>query len=785
MKRRLLIFLFSLIAATSLTADRVRLPTGVLLDPAGETHDAGSLPLAAVLAPEGNRIALLLCGWREQGVQIIDRHNGTVLQTVEQPAAFIGIAFAPDERSLWASGGDDDSLYRYDWASGKLGAVTRIALAAKTDDKKHGRHYPAGIAFSRDGRWLFAAENLSDTVAVIDVTQGRVVQRVHTDRYPYAVAVSSGGDVYVSSWGDDTVVRFHRRNGVLKRVSRISVSRHPSAMLIDDHTQRLYSVSASTDSISVIDLLHQAVVATLRDAAPANLREGMTPNALAIRGGRLYVAEADANAVAVFDLESKQLIGRIPTAWYPSALVVHDNELTVIAAKGSGTAPNPQMAQPGHKRPPRSRQYTLGQLSGSSMTVRADWSAAQLTPLTQRVSDANGWPAQRTAPKYPPLRHVVYIIKENRTYDQLFGDLGQGDGDQSLVYFGRDVTPNHHALAERFGVFDRFLVNAEVSAQGHNWSTAAYVNDYVEKTTPSNYSNRGRTYDYEGTNRDQVVDDDDDVAAPAAGYLWDLALRKGVTLRNYGEFLAEDDKGRVIPTRRALIDTTHPTYPGFDLDIPDQRRAGIWIDELAEFTARGEMPALQIVRLGNDHTSGGTAGKPTPRAYVADNDLALGRMIEALTRTPFWKETVVFVVEDDAQNGPDHVDSHRAPFLAISPYSRGGVIHRFANTTDVLATIEEILGLDSLSAFDHFGRPLRDIFGLEPDLRPYSALTPSVDLNERNPPATDAAKRSAKLDFTHADAIDDEELNRILWTMAKGNAPYPGATRAPIAGAIP
>jgi YVTN family beta-propeller protein len=655
---------------------------------------------------------------------------------------------------------------------------------ATTGEKKHGQHYPAGIAFSRDGRWLYAAENLSDTVAVIDVTKGRVVQRIRTDRYPYAVAVSAAGDVYVSSWGDDTVVRFRPRNGVLKRVSRVAVARHPSAMLIDDDTQRLYVVSASTDSISVVDLLHAAVVATLHDSAPANLREGTTPNALVVRGNRLFVAEADANAVAVFDLKSQQLLGRVPTAWYPSALVVHENELTVVAAKGKGSAPNPQLTQPGYKRPPRSREYTLGQLNGSVMTVRSDWSAAQLASLTRRVNDANGWSAQRTAAKYPPLRHVIYIIKENRTYDQLFGDLAQGDGDPSLVYFGRDVTPNHHALAERFGLFDRFLTNAEVSAQGHNWSTAAYCTDYVEKTTPSNYSDRGRTYDYEGTNRDQVVDDDDDVASPAAGYLWDLAIRKGVTLRNYGEFLAEDDKGRVIPTRRALIDSTHPTYPGFDLNIPDQRRADMWIGELGEFAARGEMPALQIVRLGNDHTSGGAAGKPTPRAYLADNDLALGRMIEALTKTPFWKDTVVFVVEDDAQNGPDHVDSHRAPFLAISPYSRGGVIHRFANTTDVLATIEEILGLDSLSTFDHFGRPLRDIFGTEPDLRPYSVLTPAVDLNDRNPPATDAAKRSAALDFTHADAIDDEELNRILWMMAKGNAPYPGATRAPIAGAI-
>lgn len=767
-------------AAVAAAEGRVRLPTGVYLDPAAETHQAGSLPLAAVLAPEGNRIVLLLCGWREQGVQVLDSRTGTVLQTLEQPAAFIGIAFAPDGKSLWTSGGNDDSLYRYDWANGALGAPRRIALAVK-EPGKPGIRYPAGLAFSRDGKQIYVAENLSDTIAVVDVASERVVQRAQSDRYPYAIVVSRRGHVYTSSWGDDSVIRFSRRsNGTLQRQSRISVARHPSAMLLDDERQRLYVTSASTDSISIVNTATGVAIATLRDPPPG-VREGSTPNALALAGRRLFVAEADANAVAVFDL-SKQpaaLLGRIPTEWYPSALVVNGDVLMVVTGKGKGTAPNPQLPQPGRKGPPKSTQYTLGQLNGSVMNIPLVLSAAQLNAFTRRVSDANGWSAQRSAAKYPPLKHVIYIIKENRTYDQIFGDMEAGDGDPSLVYFGHDVTPNHHALAERFGLFDRFFVNAEVSADGHNWSTAAYVTDYTTKTTPSNYSGRGRTYDYEGLNRGRVVDEDDDVASPAAGYLRDLAIRKGVSLRNYGEFVDHDS----MPTRRALVERSNPDYPPYNLDIQDQRRADVWIAEFQQFVARGTMPSLQIVRLGNDHTHGGTPGKPTPRAYMADNDLALGRIIDALSHSPFWKDTAVFVLEDDAQNGPDHVDSHRSPMLVISPYSRGGLIHRFANTTDVLATMEEILGLDSLSQFDHHGRPLRDAFREEADLTPFSVLTPAVDLTERNPPATDAAKQSALLDFSSADAADDELFNRILWKMIKGDAPYPGARRAPLGGA--
>ncbi|HEX3578986.1 MAG TPA: hypothetical protein VHY33_10525, partial [Thermoanaerobaculia bacterium] len=318
-----------------------------------------------------------------------------------------------------------------------------------------------------------------------------------------------------------------------------------------------------------------------------------------------------------------------------------------------------------------------------------------------------------------------------------------------------------------------------------NWSTAAYATDYVEKTIPAVDNDRGRTYDYEGTNRERMVDDDDDAAAPANGYLWDMAVRKHVSLRNYGEFVAngaevQNISGKAyIGLRRALRNATCPDYPGFNMEITDQTRAGIWLRELGEFVTRGSLPAFEIIRLPNDHTRGAALNKPTPRAYVADNDLALGRMIDGLSHSPFWRDTAVFVLEDDAKDGPDHVDSHRSVLLMISAWNRGGVIHRFINTTDVIATMEEILGLDSMSQFDHYGRPMRGLFAEQPDLRPYDALKPEVPLDEKNPESAES-KKTALLDFSKPDVADDLTLNLILWRTIKGDVPYPGSTRAAV-----
>lgn len=743
-----------------------RLPTGAQLDPAGRSFDVGDFPTTEILSPDSTRLVLLLGSYRQQGVQVVDRRSGELLQTLLQPAAFVGLAFSPDGGTLYASGGFTDKIYIYAWQQDTAVLADSIVLS-----RKKGVRYPAGLGVSPDGKTLYVAENLDDSLAIVDLAHHRT-RHIATGRYPYGVIVGPDGRVFVSAWGNHTI-------GVYPQNKNIDVSRHPSSMLLNG--DRLYVVSASMDRIDVIDTKSLTVTKHIDDRVPG-VAEGSTPNALAISGQRLYVAEADNNAVARIDLRTDSVVGRIPVEWYPTAVVVGAGDTLYVAnGKGRGSHPNPSTGYKVGAKDSDPQGYTLGQLAGT-ITITAGQA-----DYGSRVAHANGWGSQTAAVDYPPIEHVIYIIKENRTYDQVFGDETQADGDSSLVFFGRFVSPNHHALAERFGLYDRFFVNAEVSADGHQWSTAAYATDYTEKTTPDNYSDRGRDYDYDGTNRKEVPADGDDVAAPAAGYLWDLAANKGLTLRNYGEFAVENGRsaedatshGIVMASKPVLAAHTCPTYAGFDVKVTDQARADVWINELHQFERDGKMPVLEILTLPNDHTAGATPKAPTPRAYMADNDWALGRMIDALSHTRFWKNTAVFVVEDDAQDGADHVDSHRAPLLVISPWTQGGVVHRFVNTTDVIRTIEEILKLPSMSQFDAYGRPLRGIWRTVPDTTPYTAHASNIDLAERNRETGKAAQISRTLDFRVADAADPRVLNRVLWAVIKGeNVPYPEPGRA-------
>jgi YVTN family beta-propeller protein len=766
-------------------AELRRLPTGRLLDPAGVTRPLGQMPLAMAVAPGGRRLVLLLSGWREHGVQVVDR-SGVVTQMHPLAAAFVGLAFSPDGSTLYVSGGNTDVVYRFGWVGDSAVLADSIVLASRAP-RADGTQYPAGLALAPDGSRLYVALNLADSLAVVDLTSNRVVQRLATGRYPYGVAVAAAGEVYVSNWGASTVSVFTPvAAGRLATATPIAAGRHPSALAINGSGTRLFVASGSTDRVAVIDTRARQVIATLADPPPAGPDEGTTPNALALAadGTRLFVAEADANAVAVFDLSERtadvpaasgtdRLSGRVPVGWYPTALAALGDTLLVANGKGAGTGPNPDGPEP-------DTSYTLGQIKGSltiARTVQAR--GAALAALSARVAHANGWDSVRARERgYPPFAHVLYILKENRTYDQVLGDLPQADGDTALVLFGRAVTPNHHALAERFGIFDRFFVNSEVSADGHNWSMAAYATDYTQKTTPSNYDGGGRSYDYEGQNRNVIPEDD--AAEPAQGYLWDLARRAGISFANFGEFAVEENEAggkRYRGSKPYLAAHTDPRYPAFDMAIPDQVRVDIWLDAFRGWVARGEMPALQILHLPCDHTDGARAGSRTPRAMVADNDLALGRIVEALSHSPFWRQTVVVVMEDDAQNGPDHVDSHRSPLLVISPYNRAGVYHRFANTTDALRTMEEILGLDALSQFDYYGHPLRDIWRDVPDTTPYVALAPAVSLDERNPPRGRAAWESRRLDL-RMDQADMDLFNRVLWMAVKGEGVrYPGTRR--------
>ena len=754
------------------------LATGVRLDAEGEFIDLGSMPLGMALAPEGKRLVAVLSGWREQGIQVVDLESKKVLQTIPQEAAFYGVAFSADGKELYVSGGNEDLIYAYSWSNGTATLNKEIILGQKKPDKT-GSRYPAGIAVSTKGNLLYVAENVGDALAVVDPSSGRVVQRFSTDHYPYAVQVAPDGGVYVSAWGSNTISIFRAfADGTLSNAGRLVVGPRPSAVTMSPDGSRLFVALASTDQIAIVDTHAKKVLRYLQDQAPGAPSEGSTPNALALShdAARLYVAEADNNAIAVFDVSEQvskraalaavRPMGRIPTDWYPTGLLEIDKTLMVLSGKGHGSHANPDGPTPGEaiKRP---LGYDLGQLNGSIRMCSADFSPAALAQFSRRVAEANEWNQQRASRGYPPFKHVVYIIKENRTYDQVLGDLKEGDGDPNLVFFGKDVSPNHHALALRFGLFDRFFTNAEVSSQGHIWSTAAYVTDFGEKLIPSAYSDRRGGIDGE------------EIDEPIGGFLWNLAAKNGIWFRDYGEMVNGPEGWPV--TQRDLRADVSPIYPEFNLKIPDQKRADGWIQELHEFVAKGEMPALEVLHLPSDHTAGGRAGYPTPRAYVADNDLALGRIVEALSQSPFWRDTVVFVLEDDSQAGPDHVDSHRSPFFAISAYNHPGTVHRFANTTDVVGAIEDILGLGRMSKFDYFSRSLADVFSPTPDFAPYRSLVPQADMKETNPSKGVAAQMSQGLDLRAADRSDGALFNRVLWYMLKPDNAAPSvANKAPL-----
>jgi DNA-binding beta-propeller fold protein YncE len=744
------------------------LPTGVRLDPVGDVIELGSMPLNLVVAPGGDQAIVVLSGWREQGIQVVDLKTRQVTQTLLQDAAFYGAAFSPDGHTLYVSGGNTDTLFVYSWSEGKAALANKFELAkAKTADGT-GTSYPAGLAVAKDGKFVYVAENVGDHLAVVSAATGQVIERLATDHYPYGVVLSSDGHVFVSAWGSTTVAEFRvLPDGKLGRVESIEVGRHPSALALNG--SRLYVALAGSDRVAIVDIRSRKVTGYLHDAAPGAPPEGSTPNAISISadGKRLLIAEGHNNAVALFDLATGKLLGRIPADWYPTAVAEVGTQLLILSGKGHGTHANPDGLVPIKvTQMDRPHAYTLGQLNGSLRLLPSAMSPSELSALTQRVTAANNWHTSSAARRYPPFKHVVYIIKENRTYDQVLGDIKEGDGDASLVYFPDvTVTPNHHALARRFGLYDRFFVNAECSSQGHIWSTAAYVSDYGEKLIPSAYADKRADVDGEESNE------------PERGFLWTLAKSSGLSFRDYGEQVAP---GWPV-TQKDLGSDISPDYVPFDLVIPDQKRADVWIAELQRFVRDGNMPQLEVMWLPMDHLTAARPGKCTPFACMADNDLALGRIVQALSHSPYWKDTVVFVVEDDSQAGPDHVDSHRAPFFAISAYNRPGTVDRFINTTDVVAAIEDILGMGRLSKFDYFSRSMADIFAATPDLTPYDPITPKQDLSDKNPPNTPTARMSEGLDLSAPDRVDDQVYNHILWVMLKGDAPPPAVrNRAPL-----
>jgi DNA-binding beta-propeller fold protein YncE len=802
------------------------LNSGWTLRPAGRQIPLDTFPMSAALSPDGRYLLVLNAGYNPPSISVIDTTTEKELGRTRVPDGWLGLTFSPKADRVYVGGGSRASIFEFEFKEGALAPARTFELVPK--EKRTHTDFIGDVQFDPSGRLLYAADLFHDQVLVVNPQSGVVIERFPTGRRPYRILFHPDGKSYfVSSWADGSV--YHHDTAKGAQLGRVRLGAHTTDMLWvpgtpqpvakkdaegEDEAEtkpwwsaRLFVAAANTNNVYVVGVTEgkdlrqwETINVSTTPFHPA----GMTPSALALSpdGKRLFVVCSDANAVGVADISGirSQPLGFIPTGWYPTAArVLKDGRVVVLNGKGLQSYPNPggpspvKRAAPVHiGAVPPVVQYVARIQTGTAQVI-PPFDEATLDKYSETVlgnspyrdellSDAGTGPSGMVPAKPgdpTPIKHVIYIVKENRTYDQVFGDLKEGNGDASLLLFEEKSTPNHRKLARVFVLLDNFYVNSDVSADGHNWSTAAIAPDYVVKMWPNSYAQRRRHYDYEGG---------EPAAIPPSGYLWTQAGSAGITMRNYGYWVQNVARAKVTPDGPqisavrdpVLAKVTNPKYRGFDLDYPDIDRAKVFIEELAEYEKSGNMPQLTFLRLGNDHTSGTAPGKIAPLSAMADNDAALGMIVEAVSKSRFWPETAIFVLQDDAQNGPDHVDSHRSPAFVISPYvKRKRVDSTMYNTTSMLRTMELILGLRPMTHFDAGARPMGSVFQAKPDLTPYTAEKARIPLDEKNPPNAPAAARSMRLDFSEADRIDDLELNDILWVALKGeHAAPPSPTRS-------
>jgi YVTN family beta-propeller protein len=766
------------------------LPNGWKIAPAGKSLNAGDLPLAMQFTPDGDHLVITNNGYSRPSLTVVDLKTAEIVQRLVTDHAWLGLVWHPNGQRLFSSGAAQNTINEFRWQDNRLTATGQFVLGRPDRKSPEVEDLPSlgfigGISISPDGHRLYAVQVLGKRIMAVDSDSGRSLATTSLPVEPYtALASGDGRSVYVSLWGGAKVLELDAMTLALR--SEVSVGEHPNAMQLSGDG-RLLVACANTNSVYAIDLathqVQEQIMVALFPKAPA----GTTPNALALSpdGQTLFVANADNNTVAVVDIRkngASVVRGHIPTGWYPTGVAVDTRRgnLLVLDGKGVSSSANPRGRQPGISEAPG--QY-IGQLIQGALSIVPLPDDAALKQLTQRTFDIASYSdATKLSPAHPPvaspipsrvggpspIKHVFYVIRENRTYDQILGDLSQGNGDPNLTLFGEDVTPNAHAIATQFVLFDNFYVDAEVSYDGHAFSTGAYATDFIEKLWPTNYGHRGGVYLSEGEG--EMRNAYGNVTAPADGYIWDFAKRANVSVRSYGEFARWDGKGKpvreTVPGLKGLV---HPSYPPFDLTIPDNDRVDIWLEEFNRMDATGGVPQLSIIRLGDDHTSGTEAGRPTPRAMIAENDRALGRLLESISHSRIWSESAILVLEDDAQNGPDHVDAHRSVLLMASPFAKRGVVDSTLYTTSaVLRTMELVLGLPPMSQYDAAATPMYAAFQPTPVLKPFTGLPARIPLDERNTPASPGAAESARMDFREPDMAPEQALSRVIWQSVRG-----------------
>ena len=810
------------------------LPNGWTISPAGEQVATTDMVLDVRPTPDGKYALVASSGYNAHDLIVVDLAGKKVVDRETVRQSWFGLALDAESGKVWWSGGGGDRIHEFALKGSELTRTSpsdqpveirkdqapKDANQAKVDvnvkpeaplPKPDPNKFRAGLAFDPASKTLYSLDIDAGTLAAVDAEGKKPARTARVGSRPYDVAIARDGKrLYVSDWVGRAVLAVDAAD--LKVVARIGVGEHPNQVAVHPEDGRVFVACASSNCVSVIDPEKGAVTETIMTGLFPRAPEGSTPAALALSpdGETLYVANADNNCIAVIDVEDagrSGVKGFIPTGWYPTAVSVTPDGKTILVGVGKGnqTRPNPideknkkdgmvtsYNPQAGSRRLPF--PYIGTTLSGALSIIPAPDEkalAAYTATVYRNCPYADhllaGTPsATKTAIPTKvgdpsPIKHVIYIIKENRTYDQVFGDIPKGNGDPSLVMFGKDVTPNHHKLAEEYVLLDNLYCNGHVSVDGHPWSTMAYNTDYIAKDWALTYSGRAGV----------DMDDEGELAKAPSGFIWDACARKGVTYRSYGELgkrVSQPDgsfkmEGRVP----GLVghfnpDFAAPARPGKKA-LRDTDNVAIFLDEYARFEREGTLPALMILSLGEDHTVGTRVGGHTPAACVASNDLALGRLVEAVSRSKSWPETAIFVIEDDAQNGPDHVDAHRTVGLVVSPYTKRHHLDSTQyQTVSYLRTIELILGLPPLSQFDAAATPMFASFTDQPDLAPYAAEAARVDLDATNTALAYGAERSNAMDFDEYDKVDDFELNEILWRAVKGpDAPIPPAVRRAIA----
>lgn len=774
------------------TIHRVVLPNGWSLTPVGSSRPLGDLPLNIAISSSGKYAAVTNNGESTQTIQLFDTHADKQLDSIIVPKLWMGLVFSQDEKRLYASGGNDNWVLEYTICNGKLNSTDTFKLGAPWPNKIS----VTGIAVNNIKGVLYAVTQKDNSLYVIDMPTHHITQKLPLGGEGYTCLLSKDkSKLYISVWGGEKILVYDCETKDFIR--SISVGAHPNDICLSKDGRWLYVANADDNSVSVVDLHKGQVIETLNAALYPGSLVGSTTNGVALSEDdkTLYVANADNNCLSVFDVSQKGTStskGFIPTGWYPTCVRVIHHKIYVANGKGFSSFPNPNGPNPvdkgqtvilhGGANPAAKVQYIGGGLLMGTMSIIPEPAMERLSVYSQAVYQnipyhkkrelnpdgrkGNPIPAEVGLPS--PIKHVFYIIKENRTYDQVLGDMKEGNGDSSLVLFGDAITPNQHALAREFVLLDNFFVDGEVSADGHNWSMGAYATDFLEKNWPTSYGRRGGT---------EISSGMDPMGNSKAGYIWDQANKYGITYRTYGEFANRDKPYPYVPV---LKDHCCPYFDGMNMHILDTLRERAWENEFDSLVAAGTLPALMTVRFGNDHTEGTQAGRPTPFAHVADNDLAVGMFVHHLSESKVWKQTAVFILEDDAQNGPDHVDAHRSPaYIAGGFVKRHFVDHTMYTTTSVLRTIELIVGIPPMTQYDAAAEPMWRSFSDRADSTVFEVRPCKVNLNDINPSHTHLAAMSADLDFSKEDIVPDQLLNNIIWKAVKGeNTNCPAPVRA-------